>query len=183
MVQPSEFAKLAVVLGLANFFRNVQAKNINKVRTIAGAFAIISPLLLLIAAQPDLATSIVVLGIFVVMIFTIGVPYRFFVAAGAGVLVLAPIAWLKLLKDYQKQRVITFLFPESDPLGAGYNVIQSKIAIGSGGFLGKGFLHGTQSRLSFLPEHHTDFIFTIVGEEFGFIGCIAIIAIFCYLIK
>ena len=183
MVQPSEFAKLAVVLALANFFRSIQAKNINKIRTVAGAFAIISPLLLLIAAQPDLATSIVVLGIFVVMIFTIGIPYRFFVAAGAGVLVLAPIAWLKLLKDYQKNRVITFLFPESDPLGAGYNVIQSKIAIGSGGLLGKGFLHGTQSRLSFLPEHHTDFIFTIVGEEFGFLGCVTIIAIFCYLIK
>ena len=106
----------------------------------------------------------------------------YFYLSFLSLLLASPFVWFKFLKDYQKLRIINFLFPENDPLGSGYNIIQSKIAIGSGGFFGKGFLKGTQGQLKFLPEHHTDFIFTIIGEEFGFIGAIILILLYGYLI-
>ena len=181
-IQPSEFAKIAVVLALSKFFSNLNSRDIKSITTIIKAFCIVSIPLVLVFIQPDLATTIVIFGIFVSMIFTIGVRYFYFYFAFLSSLIASPIIWFKLLKEYQRLRIINFLFPENDPLGSGYNIIQSKIAIGSGGFTGKGFLQGTQGQLRFLPEHHTDFIFTIIGEEFGFIGAIVLILLYLYLI-
>ena len=182
MVQPSEYAKVAVILVLAKFFSNINVKRIKNFSTTVVAFIIILPIFTLVVLQPDLATSIIIVSLTAIMLFVAGVPLWEFILAGSMVIVSAPIVWIKLLKDYQKLRIINFLFPESDPLGSGYNIIQSKIAVGSGGFLGKGFLEGTQGRLRFLPEHHTDFIFTIVGEEFGFVGAVALILLYLYIV-
>ena len=181
-IQPSEFAKIAIVLALAKFFSKIKANDIKKLKTIIKSFLIIAFPVLLIIIQPDLATTIIVLGVFVVMLFVIGIPLMYFYLSFLSLLLASPFVWFKFLKDYQKLRIINFLFPENDPLGSGYNIIQSKIAIGSGGFFGKGFLKGTQGQLKFLPEHHTDFIFTIIGEEFGFIGAIILILLYGYLI-
>ena len=181
-IQPSEFAKIPIVLALAKFFSKIKANDIKKLKTIIKSFLIIAFPVLLIIIQPDLATTIIVLGVFVVMLFVIGIPLMYFYLSFLSLLLASPFVWFKFLKDYQKLRIINFLFPENDPLGSGYNIIQSKIAIGSGGFFGKGFLKGTQGQLKFLPEHHTDFIFTIIGEEFGFIGAIILILLYGYLI-
>ena len=181
-IQPSEFAKIAVVLALAKFFSNLNSRDVKNITTIIKSFCIVVIPIALVFIQPDLATTVVIFGIFVSMIFTIGVRYFYFYFAFLLSLIASPIIWFKLLKEYQRLRIINFLFPENDPLGSGYNIIQSKIAIGSGGFTGKGFLQGTQGQLRFLPEHHTDFIFTIIGEEFGFIGAIVLIFLYLYLI-
>lgn len=182
MVQPSEYAKVAVILVLAKFFSNINVKRFKNFSTTVIAFIIILPIFILVVIQPDLATSIIIGLLATIILFVAGVPMWEFVLAGSMVICSAPIVWIKLLKDYQKLRIINFLFPENDPLGSGYNVIQSKIAIGSGGTLGKGFLEGTQGKLRFLPEHHTDFIFTIVAEEFGFVGAVALILLYLYIV-
>ena len=182
MLQPSEFAKIAVILTLAKFFSSLNVIRIARVSTTFLTFLFISPVFILVAIQPDLATSIIILAIITVILFSVGTPKWEFILAVVTIIFAAPIAWAKLLKDYQKLRIVNFLFPENDPLGSGYNVIQSKIAIGSGGVLGKGFLEGTQGKLRFLPEHHTDFIFTIIGEEFGFIGAIILILMYLYIV-
>jgi len=181
-LQPSEFAKIAVVLALSKFFSKINSTKIYKFSTLFYAFLIISPIIALVVIQPDLATSMIILFLSVVLIFCAGTPKKYFIAGFITLLFSLPFIWLKFLKEYQKLRIINFIFPENDPLGSGYNVIQSKIAIGSGGPYGKGFLQGTQGRLKFLPEHHTDFIFTIVGEEFGFIGSLIIIFFYLYII-
>jgi rod shape determining protein RodA len=131
--------------------------------------------------QPDLGTAMILLMVGGAVFFAAGVKIWKFVVVGVLGIVTLPLAWSRM-HDYQKNRVITFLDPESDPMGTGYNLIQSKIAIGSGGFMGKGFMKGTQSQLSFLPEKQTDFIFTMFTEEFGFIGGVTIIALYCILI-
>ena len=182
MVQPSEYAKVAVILVLAKFFSKINVKRLKNFSTTVIAFIIILPIFILVVIQPDLATSIIIGLLATIIMFVAGVPIWEFVLAGSMVICSAPIVWMKILKDYQKLRIINFLFPEHDPLGSGYNVIQSKIAIGSGGALGKGFLEGTQGRLRFLPEHHTDFIFTIVAEEFGFVGAVALILLYLYIV-
>ena len=175
-LQPSELMKIALVLALAKYFHSTTLQNIE---TIPG---IIPPLIMalipagLIMMQPDLGTALMLLLTTGVILFAVGVQFWKFAAVGAGALIMMPVAWF-FLHDYQQQRVLTFLNPERDPLGAGYHIMQSKIALGSGGIFGKGFLNGTQSHLNFLPEKHTDFIFTMLSEEFGIIGATAIVLI------
>lgn len=177
MLQPSELMKVAIVLALARFFHGA---TIDEVRN---PLFLIRPLLLvalpvgLVALQPDLGTAIKVILAGGVMFFLAGVSYWMFGLVVAGVAAALPIIW-SLLHDYQKKRVLTFLDPESDPLGAGYHITQSKIALGSGGITGKGYLKGTQSSLDFLPEKQTDFIFTLFTEEWGLIGGIALMLLF-----
>lgn len=177
MLQPSELMKVAIVLALARFFHGA---TIDEVRN---PLFLIRPLLLvalpvaLVALQPDLGTAIKVILAGGVMFFLAGVSYWMFGLVLAGVAGALPIIW-SLLHDYQKKRVLTFLDPESDPLGAGYHITQSKIALGSGGITGKGYLKGTQSSLDFLPEKQTDFIFTLFTEEWGLIGGIALMLLF-----
>ena len=124
----------------------------------------------LVMLQPDLGTALAICFGGAVVMFLSGLPLRWFIGAGAAVTVIAPIAFFTLLHDYQRRRVTTFLDPESDPLGSGYHISQSKIAIGSGGFFGKGFGQGSQSHLEYLPEAHTDFVFATMAEEWGMLG-------------
>jgi rod shape determining protein RodA len=145
-------------------------------------FIIIAIPTLLIAKQPDLGTSLLIASSGFFVIFLAGLRVKILIGLAASAAAFLPILWLYLMRDYQKQRVLTFLNPESDPLGSGYHIIQSKIAIGSGGIEGKGWLQGTQSQLEFLPERHTDFIFSVLSEEFGFIGVLALLAVYAFVI-
>jgi rod shape determining protein RodA len=165
--QPSEMVKVTVPLAVARFLADGQTPP-SLLRLVAALGMIIVPTVL-IARQPDLGTALLVgvAGAFV--LFLAGMPWRLIVAGTALTGAVAPVVWL-FMRDYQRQRVLTFLNPENDPLGAGYHIIQSKIAIGSGGLYGKGWLNGTQSHLDFLPERATDFIFAVVSEELGFVG-------------
>lgn len=173
-IQPSELMKIGMVLFLARYFSFTTMQNI---RTIRG---ILIPVVLtiipvgLICLQPDLGTALMLLFTATIMMFVVGVQWWKFALVGAAGAALLPIAW-NFLHEYQQNRVLTFLDPERDPLGAGYHIIQSKIAFGSGGIFGKGFLHGTQTYLNFLPEKHTDFIFTMFSEEFGMIGSVMLV--------
>ncbi len=167
--QPSEIMKLFVIVALAKYFHDVHHSEIGKITTLVIPAGIILIPTVLILKQPNLGTALIILMIAATMFFLAGVRTWKFITGiilGLGAL---PVVW-HFMHDYQKRRVLTFLDPESDPLGAGYNIIQSMIAIGSGGSIGKGFLQGTQSQLSFLPEKQTDFVFTILAEEFGFLG-------------
>ena len=168
-LQPSEVMKIALVLALARYFHATGPEEIGRLRTLVVPMLIIAAPVALVARQPDLGTAgLMALGA-VMMFFLAGVRLRVFGIALALGLAAIPVAW-RFLRDYQKERIFTFFNPESDPLGAGYHIIQSKIALGSGGLLGKGFMQGTQSHLNFLPEKHTDFIFTMLAEEFGISG-------------
>ena len=164
--QPSEIMKLAVPMMAAWYF---DRKPIPDTKSLLFAAAIIFIPAILIAKQPDLGTALMVIASGVCVIFLAGIPMRIVLFLSVIIGLAAPLLW-HVLHDYQKQRIITFLNPESDPLDTGYHIIQSKIAIGSGGAFGKGWLEGTQSHLNFLPEHATDFIFAVSGEEFGFVG-------------
>ena len=174
VLQPSEFMKIAMVLVLARYFHTSSLQSIESVR------GIIPPLLMaifpafLIVLQPDLGTALMLIFTTAAMFFAVGVQIWKFVVVFIGGLVTIPFAW-HFLHDYQQNRVLTFLNPERDPLGAGYHIIQSKIALGSGGVFGKGFLKGSQSHLNFLPEKHTDFIFTMLSEEFGLVGAVLVV--------
>lgn len=173
-LQPSELMKITMVLVLAKYFHSC---TLNKIQSLRG---IVAPILMalfpaaLIILQPDLGTALMLLFTTMVIFFIVGVQWWKFALVGGLAIAMAPIAW-QFLHDYQKDRVLTFLNPERDPLGAGYHIIQSKIALGSGGVFGKGFLNGTQSHLNFLPEKHTDFIFTMLSEEFGMIGAVLVV--------
>lgn len=179
--QPSELMKVLLVISLARYFHMLHLNNVKRLSSLSIPALLIAVSALLVLRQPNLGTTIIMVATSVSVIFMSGVGWKKFVVAGVLVIGLMPLAW-NHLHDYQKQRVYTFLNPESDPLGAGYNIIQSKIAIGSGGIWGKGFLNGTQSQLSFVPEKQTDFIFSIIAEEFGLWGGIVIIALFILLI-
>ncbi|MBI5343610.1 MAG: rod shape-determining protein RodA [Deltaproteobacteria bacterium] len=179
--QPSEFAKVAVVLVLAKYFADRYSySGIGFVETVPAIGLVIVPFLL-VALQPDLGTAGVFVIILLGMLVVACVRTRVLLLLGGAGALLVPALWLAM-KDYQKQRVLTFLDPERDPLGAGYHVIQSKIAVGSGGFLGKGYLRGTQGSLRFLPEQHTDFAFAVFAEEWGFLGTLALLALFLCLV-
>ena len=170
-IQPSEPTKIAIVLMLARYFHSSKEQNISSIyNLILPIIGVLIPAFLIIK-QPDLGT-----GIITIIVATI-----IFFAAGIGSLILLPIVWT-LLHNYQKNRVLIFLNPDREPLGAGYNIIQSKIAIGSGGFWGKGLLNGTQSHLSFLPEYTTDFIFSFLTEELGFVGGLVLVILYFMLI-
>jgi rod shape determining protein RodA len=178
--QPSEIMKLAVPMMVAWYISRFNLPP--KTWHILVGFALVALPTLLIARQPDLGTSLLIACSGIFALFLAGMSWRFisFVAIAASAF--TPIMWTFLMQDYQKQRVLTFLNPESDPLGSGYHIIQSQIAIGSGGSQGKGWLQGTQSQLEFLPERHTDFIFAVFSEEFGFWGVVGLLAIYAFIV-
>jgi rod shape determining protein RodA len=178
--QPSEMMKLAVPMMIAWFLADADIPPSNK-RLFFAMLLLIVPVLL-IARQPDLGTSLLVTSAGIFVIFMAGVPWRLILGFLVAVIVFTVPMWLFLMKDYQRQRVLTMLDPESDPLGSGYHIIQSKIAIGSGGSFGKGWLNGTQSHLEFLPERHTDFIFSVFAEEFGFSGVLILLSLYLFVI-
>ncbi len=175
-LQPSELMKIALVMALAKYFHTTTLQSIETIRGIVPPLLMAMVPALLIMAQPDLGTALMIIFTTGVILFVVGVQVWKFVALAGMAAVLMPVGW-HFLHDYQRQRVLTFLDPERDPLGAGYHIMQSKIALGSGGVFGKGFLKGTQSHLNFLPEKHTDFIFTMLSEEFGLIGGILVVLV------
>ena len=180
-LQPSELMSITLVLSLGRYFHSLSDENISKLRYfILPSLMTLIPTVLVLK-QPDLGTAMVILMSGIVVMFIAGVRLRLFAICISVVGMCLPIVW-KALRDYQKLRIYTFLDPDSDPLGAGYHILQSKIALGSGGLFGKGFLLGTQSHLSFLPEKQTDFIFTTLAEEFGLIGGFMLLALYAALI-
>ena len=181
-IQPSELMKVCMVFALAKYFYKMEADNIGKNKyLIIPIFIIIVPTLL-VFNQPDLGTAAILVMTGVVMLFIAGVKMINFIIVGIAGLIAIPFLWFFVLYDYQKNRILNFLNPNNDPSGSGYNIIQSKIAIGSGGLKGKGFLNGTQGQLDFLPERQTDFIFTMLAEELGFIGGVITIIIYSLII-
>lgn len=174
--QPSELAKFAVILTLARYIgsKGFELKLAGRFFFVLGLIAI--PLAFIIE-QPDLGSAILLLPVSVVLLYAGGVRLRWLLWMGILGLASTPILW-QVLHEYQRRRILIFLNPQSDPLGAGYNIIQSIIAVGSGGIAGKGFLKGTQTQLSFIPEHHTDFIFSVIGEEWGFVGGLTVLVLY-----
>ncbi len=168
-LQPSELMKIAIVLELARYFSTTPLESIRSLKGLLIPAAIVGAPVGLIMIQPDLGTSLMILFCAVVLFYLAGVQWWKFALAGGAIAAAAPVLW-HFLHNYQKNRILTFLNPERDPQGAGYHIIQAKIALGSGGLSGKGYLSGTQSHLNFLPEKHTDFIFTMFSEEFGMLG-------------
>jgi len=180
-LQPSELMKIAIIIFYAKFYHRMQISNINNFKNLLIPFAILMLPILLVASQPDLGTAILIGLSGLVVLWLVGLHVRFFVYSSLTFLVSMPFI-VSVLEPYQKLRVLTFFNPERDPLGAGYQIIQSKIAVGSGGLTGKGFLKGTQSYLEFLPEKHTDFIFTLFSEEHGFTGSVVILLIYAIMV-
>ena len=180
-IQPSELIKVGIIIALAKHYHLIKYDNIGLLRHLLLPFFIIFIPFFLVLIQPDLGTSLCIflLGIFIMFISGVRI-WKFFLGI-VLTLISIPFSW-NYLKPYQQNRIISFLNPESDPLGKGYQLIQSKIALGSGGFSGKGFLQGSQSYLEFLPEKQTDFIFTLIGEEFGFLGTMFVLLLFILLI-
>ena len=180
-LQPSELMKIAIIVCFAKFFHRVQLKNVNTLKNILFPIVILVIPIVFVISQPDLGTSILIALSGLVVLWLSGVNVKYFVYSTLVLIIAAPFV-ISFLKPYQKRRILTFFDPEKDPLGAGYQIIQSKIAVGSGGITGKGFLKGTQSYLEFLPEKHTDFIFTLYSEEFGFIGSILLLILYAIII-
>ena len=174
-IQPSELMKPAIILAVARFYDLLPPSQIRSWSAIWPLLILIGIPATLILLQPDLGTTITVVVGALTVAFLAGLPLKLFIGGGVAIAVLAPIAFFFGLEDYQQRRVTTFLNPENDPLGAGYHITQSKIAIGSGGIFGKGFLNGTQSHLDYLPEGHTDFVFATMAEEWGLMGGIAVL--------
>tara|TARA_B100000676_G_C17973537_1_gene784748 strand:+ start:55 stop:1194 length:1140 start_codon:yes stop_codon:yes gene_type:complete len=180
-LQPSEFIKFTLILALAKYFHSSTDERMIFIKKFILPLVIILIPVIIVASQPDLGTAVVIFIGGISIFWIIGLNYRYFITGGVMIFLSMPLLW-QYLKDYQKERVFTFFNPERDPLGNGYHIMQSKIALGSGGVLGKGYLDGTQSHLNFLPEMHTDFIFTMFGEEFGFLGATALISLYAGLI-
>ncbi len=181
-LQPSELMKIGLILFLAKYYHRVSLENVNKIRFLFLPIVVLIAPVLLVVMQPDLGTSLLIAAGGLVVAWLAGVRAKFFIYSFLLFVSLLPVA-ISFLKPYQKARILTFLNPEKDPLGAGYQIIQSKIAIGSGGLFGKGFLNGSQSYLDYLPEKHTDFIFTLFSEEFGFFGSLFILILYGVIIS
>jgi len=181
VLQPSELMKIAIILCLAKFYHRLKIENVNSFFSMAIVLSIIIAPVTLVLSQPDLGTSILIVLSGLIILWLGGVKVKYFIYSFITFLISLPFI-ISFLKPYQKLRILTFLDPDRDPLGAGYQIIQSKIAIGSGGLDGKGFLKGTQSYLDFLPEKHTDFIFTLFSEEFGFIGSVLLLILYSIII-
>ena len=183
--QPSELAKLSILLALAKFFSDYYPRKGLNLRQLFVPGAILLVPMLLILKQPDLGTALSVSSIFLAMVFVLGLRSKFFIYFSLFSAMLFPFVWQFFwshLKDYQKGRLLTFVNPTNDPSGTGYHITQSKIAIGSGGLFGKGLYGGTQSQLKFLPESHTDFIFSVFAEQWGFIGILVLFILFLFLV-
>ena len=181
-LQPSELMKIAIIVCFARYYHRMQSADIQNYRFLLIPIILLVIPCYLVIMQPDLGTSILIAGSGIVVIWIAGLNIKYFVYSSLLLLVSFPFI-VSILKPYQKARILTFFNPDRDPLGAGYQIIQSKIAIGSGGFFGKGYLKGTQSYLEFLPEKHTDFIFTLFSEEFGFLGSITLMLLYILLIS
>jgi rod shape determining protein RodA len=175
--QPSELMKITLVLAIARYYQWLPPDKVWRPEAVVAPLLMVGAPTALALAQPDLGTAALFGIVGCGLLFLAGVSWLYFLAAGAGIIAVLPRIW-ETLHDYQKERVLTFIDPERDPLGSGYHILQSKIAIGSGGFAGKGFMQGTQAQLNFLPEKHTDFIFTMFSEEMGFVGAIALLALY-----
>ena len=180
-LQPSELMKICIILCLAKYFHRMKLENVNSIYTILTSLTIILLPMGLVIVQPDLGTSLLIAISGIAVLWFAGINHKYFIYTMLGFLISLPFI-ISFLKPYQKLRVLTFLNPDRDPLGAGYQIIQSKIAVGSGGIFGKGFLKGTQSYLEFLPEKHTDFIFTLFSEEFGFVGSALLLIVYAIII-
>ncbi len=181
-IQPSEIMKVCTVFALARYFYGIDTANIGRIKFLIVPLLLIAVPTFFIFHQPDLGTAIILALTGVSVLFLAGAKMWKFVAVGASALIAIPFVWHFFLYDYQKQRILTFINPNNDPLGSGYNIIQSKIAIGSGGLFGKGYLNGTQGQLNFLPEKQTDFMFTMLSEELGFLGSVFTIGVYCSII-
>jgi len=180
-LQPSELMKIGIILCLSKYYHRISFEKVNSFLSISVALTIILIPIIFVLSQPDLGTSILIATSGLIILWLGGVKIKYFFISFITFLISLPFI-ITFLEPYQKLRILTFLDPDRDPLGAGYQIIQSKIAIGSGGFSGKGFLQGTQSYLDFLPEKHTDFIFTLFSEEFGFIGSIGLLLLYTIII-
>ncbi len=180
-IQPSELMKIFIILCLAKYFHRRRIENVNSFYSIITSLIIIFLPMSLVIIQPDLGTSLLISISGIMVLWFSGLNHKYFFYTFLISVISLPFI-ISFLKPYQKLRVLTFLNPDRDPLGAGYQIIQSKIAVGSGGFFGKGFLKGTQSYLEFLPEKHTDFIFTLFSEEFGFVGSVFLLLIYAIII-
>ncbi len=180
-LQPSELMKIAIIISFAKFYHRTKSMEVNRIKNVVQPLVVLTIPIFLVIAQPDLGTAILIAGTGISVMWLSGLKLKYFVYSFLILMVTAPFA-ISLLKPYQKLRVLTFFNPDRDPLGAGYQIIQSKIAVGSGGLAGKGFLKGTQGYLEFLPEKHTDFIFTLFSEEFGFVGSIFLLILYVILI-
>ena len=181
VLQPSELMKIAIIMCLAKYYHRLKVENVNSFTSITIVLSVIIIPTIFVVSQPDLGTSILIALSGLIILWLGGVKIKYFIYSFITFLISLPFI-ISFLKPYQKLRILTFLDPDRDPLGAGYQIIQSKIAIGSGGLDGKGFLKGTQSYLDFLPEKHTDFIFTLFSEEFGFIGSVGLLILYCIII-
>jgi rod shape determining protein RodA len=177
-IQPSEFMKITIAWTLAKYFHDDQRRPSYDLKSLFVPILLVIVPVLLIMAQPDLGTAIIILAISGCMFLFVKINTKLLIGVGVGALILLPVFYEFGLKDYQRQRIHTFIDPQADPRGAGYNSIQSMIAVGSGKMLGKGYNKGTQSQLRFLPEHHTDFIFSVYAEEHGFLGAIVLIGLY-----
>lgn len=177
-IQPSEFMKIAVVLALARYYQDHSSANMAELKAhIIPLFLLATPAAL-IMLQPDLGTAIMVAGVGATMVILAGLSWWYIVAAGGAVVTFATISFFFVMHEFQRNRILTFLDPSRDPLGSGYHITQSKIAIGSGGFWGVGYMQGTQSQLDFLPERHTDFVFAMLLEEFGMVGGLFVLGLY-----
>ena len=180
-LQPSELMKISLIIFLARYYNKIPLKNVNDIKHIFIPFFSFMIPVYLVARQPDLGTAVLIAISGLIVIWLTGFKIKYFLYSFFVLIFLIPVG-ISFLKPYQKSRILTFINPESDPLGAGYQIIQSKIAVGSGGIFGKGFLQGSQSYLDYLPEKHTDFIFTLFSEEFGFLGSTLLLSIYALII-
>jgi rod shape determining protein RodA len=182
-LQPSELMKPVIVLVLARFFDSLPPAMTVSWRALVPSLGLLAIPALLVMLQPDLGTGLAISFGAIVVIFLAGIPMRWFIGGGLTAAIAAPIAFFTLLHDYQRKRVLVFMDPEGDPLGSGYHITQSKIAIGSGGFFGKGFGNGSQSHLDYLPEAHTDFVFATMSEEWGMLGGLFVLGVFFVVLR
>ena len=180
-LQPSELMKVSLIIFLARYYYKIPSQNVNNIKHIFIPFFSLMIPVFLVVSQPDLGTAVLIAISGLIIIWLSGFKIKYFLYSFIVLICLIPVG-ISFLKPYQKTRILTFLNPESDPLGAGYQIIQSKIALGSGGIFGKGFLQGSQSYLDYLPEKHTDFIFTLFSEEFGFVGSLILLLIYAFVI-
>ena len=180
-LQPSELMKIAIIVCFAKYYHRIQVSNVNSLKNIIIPLFILFVPICLVITQPDLGTSILIALSGIIVLWLAGVNIKYFFYSSLIFIISAPFI-ISFLKPYQKLRILTFFDPDKDPLGAGYQIIQSKIAVGSGGLTGKGFLKGTQGYLEFLPEKHTDFIFTLFSEEFGFVGSAILLIVYAIII-
>ena len=180
-LQPSELMKIAIIVCFSKYYHRIQIYNVNNFKNLLIPIVILILPIFLVLSQPDLGTSILIALSGLIVLWLAGINVKYFIYSSLFFLISTPFV-IAFLKPYQKLRILTFFDPDRDPLGAGYQIIQSKIAVGSGGLSGKGFLKGTQSYLEFLPEKHTDFIFTLFSEEHGFIGSVFLLFIYAIMI-